>query len=54
MDELNHFAISKALGSRIKAVANVGFGGFSAIATAEEFKKAMRDASPARVGRFRL
>jgi hypothetical protein len=42
MKDLNQFAISKVLGSKIKQVGPVAFGGFSAVSTTEEIKKGLR------------
>ncbi len=42
MGDLNQFAISKVLGSKIKRVESVGFGGFSELSTTEEIQKALR------------
>lgn len=42
MEDLNQFGISKALGSKIKHVAQVGFGNFSSVPTTEEIQKALR------------
>jgi hypothetical protein len=46
MGELNQFAVSKILGSKIKQVGPVGFGSFAAMSTAEEFQKAFRGDAP--------
>jgi len=46
MEDLNQFAISKILGSKIKQVAPVGFGNFSSVSTAEEIQKALRGDGP--------
>jgi hypothetical protein len=42
MKDLNQFAISKILGSKIKQIAPVGFGNFASIATVEEVKRGLR------------
>ena len=39
---MNQFAISKILGSKIRQVESVGFGGFSVLSTTEEIQKALR------------
>jgi len=46
MEELNQFAISKILGSKIKQVAPLGFGSFSSVSTAEEIQNALRGDMP--------
>src|ERR1039457_2249926 len=43
MAELNQFAISKILGSKIKQIGPVGFGNFSLVSTTEEIQNALRD-----------
>jgi hypothetical protein len=42
MDDLNQFAISKTLGSKIKQIGSVGFGNFRSMSTSEEIQKALR------------
>ena len=42
MEDLNQFAISKILGSKITRIESVGFGGFSELSTTEEIQKALR------------
>ena len=46
MADLNQFAISKILGSKIKPVGAVGFGSFSALSTTEVIQKALCDNDP--------
>src|SRR5262245_57322495 len=41
MDDLNQFAISRTLGSRIRHVGPVGFGNFKLRSTTEEIQKAL-------------
>jgi hypothetical protein len=45
MEDLNQFAISKILGSKIKQIGPVGFGNFSSLSTTEEIQKALRGES---------
>jgi len=45
MEDLDHDAISKILGSKIKRVGRVGFGGFALVPTMEEIQEALRDES---------
>ena len=42
VDKLNQLAISKILGSTIKPMGSVGFGGFSLLATTEELQGALK------------
>src|SRR5260370_33294252 len=48
MEELNQFAISKILGSKIKEIGPVGFGSFNLRPTSEEIQKALANDSDTR------